>query len=249
MGNDKTQSNDVNAELAYSEDLIYKGLKVLVSVNLTQRPGLAIVGNSGSGKSYFLRRFLAALESKYPDAIVYVLDFKNVDYAFASGSKNLFVYDKTKDGLNQFYETFHMRLKGEDNSRTPRIIIIEEMASMLSFYDKKTAEVMKSQIAEIILMGRALGVIAIISSQRLDAELFKNSGIRDSISTTIALGNISEISKEMIAPGLKHLMKDYRARGSGYLITDNGTKVFKIVVPELKKPKLVEKKIIDLLNR
>ena len=46
---------------------------------------------------------------------------------------------------------------------------------------KKVADTIKSQIAELLSMGRSLGIIVIIGLQRADSELFK-LGARDNFS-------------------------------------------------------------------
>lgn len=236
-------------DVALDKQLLDMGIKHYHSVDFAKHPHCQIVGNSGSGKSYATRLLLGRAELLYGSSGLQttVIDFKGQDYAYARGSKRLYEYNAAKRGLELFHQEFLSRLEGKSTDPTYRLLVIEELSSMLAYYPKKEVDSIKAAVAQLILMGRSMRFIVCISNQRNDASLF-NSGVRDSIGNTIALGNLSKESKSMLFKGYENQMDNLYSIGSGYMLID-GAGFHKIQIPLVTKSDKLNQCIIDSLNR
>ena len=94
------------------------------------------------------------------------------------------------------------------------------------FHEKKVADTIKNQIAELLSMSRSLGIIVIIGLQRADSELFK-LGARDNFRSILGMGNLSKEQKSML------FNDSISAVGEGYLWRD-GKGVEKIKVAPIE---------------
>jgi len=233
--------------LVLDKSLYYRGIYHYHSIDFDKIPHLLSTGSSGSGKTFLNKLIVARVSLKIANASVTVLDFKANDYKFAINCKNLYEFDKVKEGLEQFYNEFLLRQQGKTSDRTFKLLVIEELGSMMAYFDKKEVETMKSMIANLIFMGRSAHCHLLISTQRPDSSYF-GAGVRDSIGTVISLGNMSKEGKSMLFSGFQDEMKEHHGQGSGYMLV-NGAELFSIKVPQVQNVSKLEYYIQQALNR
>lgn len=228
-------------KLALDKPLFNKGIEHYHTVDFAKTPHILTVGASGSGKTFLNKLIIGRIALKIPESQATILDFKADDYHFARGAKRLFEFEQVKDGLEQFYQEFINRQQGKDLDRTFRLLVIEELGSMLGYFDKKDAEAIKTMIANLIFLGRSFNVHCLVSTQRPDSSYF-NSGVRDSISVVIALGNLSKEGKSMLFSGFQDEMTELHGQGSGYMLI-NGAELHSIKVPQVQDIKKLQQYI------
>ena len=197
------------------------------------------VGASGTGKTYFNKLLIGKVILYQPKSQVTILDFKADDYHFCRGSPRLYEFEAVKEGLEKFYEEFLSRQQGKNLDRSYRLLVIEELGSMLGYFDKKTADSIKTQIANLIYMGRSFHTHVLLSLQRPDSTNFDSGAVRDSTNCTIALGNLSKDGKSMIFSGFQDELTEKNKQGEGYMLVD-GSKLYSVKVPKVTNMKKLE---------
>lgn len=235
-----------NIELLLDDSLLMQGIKHMHIIDFTRTPHILSIGNTGTGKTYLNKLIIAKVSLYIPAARITVLDFKADDYQFARETKRLYEFEDCINGLSNFYKEFKERQLGNDSTRTFKLLVIEELGSMLSYFNKKDNDSIKKIIANIVFMGRSFNCHILISSQRPDANLF-NAGVRDSIGFVVALGNLSKEGKTMVAKGFEDEIESTYGSGTGYLI-ENSTTIYRIKVPTISKFKKLEEYIIKALS-
>lgn len=233
--------------LVFDKSLFYSGIYHYHSIDWNLTPHMLTIGSSGSGKTFLNKLIIARVSLKIANASVTILDFKADDYKFAVNCKNLYEFDKVKEGLEQFYNKFLLRQQGKDMDRSFKLLVIEELGSMMAYFEKKEVESMKAMIGNLIFMGRSKNFHLLISTQRPESSYF-GPGIRDSIGTVIALGNLSKEGKNMMFSGFQDNMTEYHGQGSGYMLV-NGAELYSIKVPQVKNVSKLEDYIRQALNR
>ncbi|GIO22514.1 ATP-binding protein [Oceanobacillus sp. J11TS1] len=218
-----------------------------IKVALDKVPHYLIVGNTGTGKTTFSLTLLGKIGKYYPNAELYLLDFKGDD-AFLpfSASARYYTYTDCEDGLAEVHERFSKRLSKEDESENHIIIFFDELSSFLNYFDnKKDKELQQRKIAEMLMMGRSKNVNVIVSLQRPDAELLK-FGSRNQFTFKLALGNNSSETRKMVFPSSDVEFKPC-TQGFGYVsLHDNSPK--QIATPVIKKYHLIKEEIQKLLS-
>jgi DNA segregation ATPase FtsK/SpoIIIE-like protein len=233
-------------KIVFDNELLECGLKFYHEVDFSKTPHMMVIGGTGSGKSYAVQQIIAKIALANYTAKATVLDFKGDDYKFAQNCERLYEFDKCLEGLEKFYKEFTDRQKGLDHNRAFRLLVIEELGSMISYFEKKQVDAIKSMVANLILMGRSFNIHVIISTQRPDTSYF-NSGVRDSIGTVIALGNLSKEGKAMLFKGFEDKMNPVHQRGAGYMLRD-GSDFVSIRVPNIKDVKNMRHYIRQILS-
>lgn len=217
--------------LVLDNQLLCEGVRYYHSINFEKTPHIMTIGATGSGKTYLNKLIIGKISLSLPQSKTMVLDFKGTDYKLFDSEK-VFKYETCIDGLEQFYEVLKNRQNGDDKKRTFRLLAIEELNSMIAFYDTKNVKRIKSIISNIILMGRSFNIHCLISAQRPDSKLF-SSGVRDSIGAIIALGNLSKEGKSMLFKDFSDEMTPIANQGVGYLLI-NGSNFSQIRVPRVR---------------
>lgn len=181
---------------------------------------LLVVGATGTGKSYALSVIMYLLVKSY-SAEITICDFKKSSFAQFEDTSNFYGYTDVPNGIRAFYGEFSERLQANDPERNAqlRVLLIDEYGAMLSSLDKKVSDELKDKVAEMLFMGRSLGIAVIIGIQRADAAHFK-AGARDQFRTVLALGNLSKEQKLMLFPEFKESMTRNNGVGEGYLHID-----------------------------
>lgn len=219
-------------DLVFDRPLLQQGIKYYHKIDFNQYSHALCVGGTGSGKTFTNKIFLSKIAMHTIDAQITVLDFKNEDYKDFHDCKRLYTFERCYDGLSNYYTEFLQRQSGQTNDRSFRLLVIEELESMLAYYDKKQVEKIKNMIATLILMARSFSMQVLISTQRPGAHLFE-PGVRDSIGTIIALGNLSKEGKAMLFKGYEDEITKVNVKGAGHMLI-NGSKFYQIQVPQIR---------------
>ena len=179
----QTVVNGIVYEIAYSEKSMSRILLSILPQKynnpqiispddtfLCREPNLLCVGATGSGKSYALLVALGEY-ALHTNAIINICDYKKSTYSQFNGLHRFYGYSDVPDGIRAFYKEFCERLKANDTERNKQIqvLLVDEYGALISAQDKKAAEEIKTMIAEILFMGRNLGMRLLIGVQRADA--------------------------------------------------------------------------------
>lgn len=208
-------------------------------------PHAIVVGATGSGKTYFVKLLLGRIATHISDAKVVLCDFKNDDFRFLEGFPNHYAFTRCGDGLDYFFEAFQRRQQGENPSRSFRLLVFDEWASYLSMLDKKSAEVAKSKLATLLMLGRSFNYHVLISQQRADASYFATA--RDQFSNILSLGNLSREGRDMLFSSFKDQIQPVQRLGEGYMLT-NGITLYHIKVPHVRDEERLENTIKRLVR-
>ena len=181
---------------------------------------LLLVGATGTGKSYALTVITYLLVRSF-SARVTICDYKKSSFAQFEDTPNFYGYEDVPDGIRTFYKEFSERLEANDEERNKkiRVLVIDEYGALISAQDKKTADELKTMVANMLFMGRSLGIRVLIGVQRADAEYFK-SGARDQFKAILSLGNLSREQRMMLFSDSKDSMTAKNGVGAGYLHID-----------------------------
>jgi len=203
---------------------------------LSDTINMLVVGATGTGKSYFLKILLGKIALHNQDASITICDFKKNSFSQFKYADNFYGYTDAPKGIRNVYKEFSERLRNNDEERNKQIkvLMIDEYGALLSSLEKREAEEIKSMIAEMLFMGRSLGIRVIIGIQRADAEFFK-SGARDQFKAILALGNISKEQKQMLFTDYKDKMTDNNSLGEGYLYIDGQESLQRIKVMKVSE--------------
>lgn len=217
----------------YDAQLIERGVKVYLSVDLDAHPHLLCVGATGSGKTYALSILLGKIARYEGTAQIVICDYKKSGFGQFDGHNGFYGFTEALDGIDAVYQEFSIRLEvnNAERNRHKVVLLIDEYGALISSLDKKAAEEVKRKVGNILLMGRSLGVHLIVGIQRADAEFFR-TGTRDQFGAILMLGNLSKEQKAMLVPDHREQMTANNARGQGYLFLD-GQGLYHIQVPRV----------------
>jgi len=182
---------------------------------------LLVVGATGTGKSYALATILGSVARFTPDVSITICDYKKSSFAQFEDTPNFYGYENVPDGIRAFYREFSERLEANDEKRNAkkRVLLIDEYGALIAAQDKQAADELKMMVANMLFMGRSLGIVVLIGVQRADAEHFK-AGARDQFKAILALGNLSKEQKMMLFADHKDELTDNNGVGEGYLLED-----------------------------
>ena len=182
---------------------------------------LLVVGATGTGKSYALATILGSVARFTPDVSITICDYKKSSFAQFEDTPNFYGYENVPDGIRAFYREFSERLEANDEKRNAKkcVLLIDEYGALIAAQDKQAADELKMMVANMLFMGRSLGIVVLIGVQRADAEHFK-AGARDQFKAILALGNLSKEQKMMLFADHKDELTDNNGVGEGYLLED-----------------------------
>lgn len=206
-----------------------------------------ICGPSGSGKTVLSTSILGKLSLHLSDVLIYLVDYKGIDFRFCEGCKNYYPVDSAIQGIENFFNLFENRLHNNIPSIPHAVLFTDEISSLILSLPKKEAEELKNKMARLLNLSRALNISVITALQRPSAELFAN-GARDNYNIRFLMGNMANNKESiaMIASEYKDVIEPCKT-GIGYLITDDGIKKIRSVMPG-KKEKLY-RVIREAVNR
>ena len=205
-------------------------------------PNLLCVGKTGSGKSYALTVLLGLN--------ITICDYKKSSFAHFEDTPNFYGYENVPDGIRAFYQEFSERLEANNENRNKqiRVLLIDEYGALISAQDKKNAEELKTMVANMLFMGRSLGIRVLIGVQRADAEHFK-AGARDQFRAILALGDLSKEQKQMLFTDYKDKMDRHsNGIGEGYLLVD-GRGIERVKIAPIKDIETHNDMIRQAMNR
>lgn len=105
-----------------------------------------------------------------------------------------------------------------DYGLEPIFLVFDELGAFRAGADKKTFAETMSNLTEIVLKGREMGVFVILSTQQPNASNIPTE-LRDNLSVRIALGNMSNEAYRMVFGDLEGL-ETVSGQGTGYIFLD-----------------------------
>lgn len=184
-------------------------------IDINKMTSMAIAGNSGSGKSYFLTYLLSVLK---PITKLIIIDPKfdspsrwakmnGVDLISPTQnrSKSDFV-SQVNDVLSECVDLIYRRQRILfDNPSTQfehYTVVIDELLSLSTDVNKAIKESFFGLISQISLLGRATKVHLVLVSQRFEANALPVS-CREQINVLIQIGNINSKTTQFLFPDLE----------------------------------------------
>ena len=182
---------------------------------------MAVVGVTGSGKSYFINQMINDIK-RCPDAQMVLIDPKRVELIEYKNCANTLWYasgeQEIDDALRNTYDLMEMRFErmeeaGIKASNEPDVyVFIDEMAFLMQSSQRKEYTTMLSRIA---LMGRAARIHIICCTQIATQDVIP-ACIRDNLTNIVCL-------RQRDAGKYRYLLGSFPGRlpmyGYGYLLT------------------------------
>lgn len=175
---------------------------------------IAIAGNSGAGKSYFLNYLLDILKH-FSDLVVIDPKFDSPSrwarsnavqllHPHKSRSKSDFVSQVNQvlsDALDKIYERQTVLYENHNHKFKHQTIVIDEVMALSEGVPKAIKDSFFSLVSQIALLGRATRVHLLLVSQRFDHQTIPVS-VREQLNLLVQVGNISKRSTQFLFPDL-----------------------------------------------
>lgn len=237
-----------------------------MSWNYAKYPGCIISGNSGSGKSYFLKTLYSICSVIGKTVIVdpKVSDLARMSRTRAAtksvipelnndtkgiGGRFVAKVDQTLQNLEtEMYkrqeELFRKSKKVSTDYRElgykPIFIFIDELAALMTGANKKVSQPLMDTLTRIAVLGRESGLYLILSLQSARAE-FVPDIVRQQLSLKVLLGRINRQTAQFLFPELSSVpMIPLGGMGTG-IATINGDPRFSGIEP-IATPTITEDK-------
>ena len=202
-----------------------------ITIDLRYTPGILIAAASGSGKSFYIMYLLVQMLRETNS--VFVIDGKFREIKKAANQMGIKTTANNVDESIKYIEQIEKLIKyrnakeNNDDDETVFLVIDEYLYfldNVLDAYgDKKLKEVEK-KIINIVLAGRSMNIILVLSLQRLGAAKSKDEvglhlRIRDNMATKVGLGDLSKENFEMLFAQTKDSKIIKKGNREGYLKT------------------------------
>ncbi len=206
---------------------------------------ILLSGPSGSGKTTLAQSMLAKTAIHIPGCQIYVLDYKNIDFAYLDGAKRYYKHDACTEGFEEFYNCFEERLSHNGTYNWLILYINEYPSWLLSMPSKEQKDIM-SKMARLLNLSRAKQIHIMVSCQKPLGELF-SSGSRESFSHKLLMQSPSKETIGMIMANYKDEIVTCPT-GVGYC-TVNDANLTKIRVPLPRNITAMHKDLWNAVNR
>lgn len=218
-----------------------------ITINLETTPGILIAAASGSGKSFYIMYLLVQMLKETNS--VFVIDGKYREIKKASKQMGIKTVANNIDESIKYIEEVENLIKyrnsqeNNDDDETVFLVIDEYLYFLdrvLDDYGYKKVKEVERKIINIVITGRSMNIILVLSLQRLGAAKNKDEvglhlRIRDNMVTKVGLGDLSPENFEMLFGQTKDNKIITKENREGYLKTGgiNGLQSFKVDEIEL----------------
>lgn len=207
-----------------------------------------IAGKNGSGKSYSVEYLLLNYLNAYNGAKLSIIDPKRSDlYQLPFNHADL---DNAQELLNDFYQKMQQRkvkfdkavskkrklnCDWQDLKWSPMLLVIDEFASFKAYYDvdtesRKIYKKMQSQLTQLVLQGRQLGVFIWIITQKPMADTLPTA-IRSNLVARLLMGESDPTEQEVVFERRIDAPQQ-RLTGQGYLyVARSGSAIVPVDCP------------------
>lgn len=199
-----------------------------LSIDLSKISMIAISGNSGSGKSFFLNYIIHCINN-FSDVII--IDPKLDEPTRIANKLGITCLNpnrnRTSDDYIQninvelskavkiIYERQEALLKNPCLIYRPLYIVIDELVALKQSASKKVSDDFDALINTIALMGRSASVRLILSAQAFSTADSISSGARSQIGMSVQLG-------KMTSSSLQYLFPDLSSSGADGIVIPSG---------------------------
>jgi hypothetical protein len=212
-------------------------------------PGCAIVGASGSGKSYLALSKIARLglrvrydretgirtgprvivsDYKRDKAFRFLLDGNN-SFQRPEGMKTHYgAHKNAVSVINEYYEPEFCSRLADSGDESPLYLYIDELPSLLSSLSKAERAELDANVYQYLAMNRNLGLSCTLALQRMDSTWF-SPGARENVCSRVGLSFLSRDSARMLFPDADEI--EPQGTGRGYYLA--GSKLSRIIVPHV----------------
>lgn len=202
-----------------------------ITINLETTPGILIAAASGSGKSFYIMYLLVQMLRETNS--IFVIDGKYREVKKAANQMGIKTTANNVDESIKYIEEVEKLIKHrnaqESNEDDETVfLVIDEYLYFLdnvldAYGDKKVKEV-ERKIINIVITGRSMNIILVLSLQRLGAAKNKDEvglhlRIRDNMVTKVGLGDLSPENFEMLFGRTKDSKIITKENREGYLKT------------------------------
>lgn len=218
-----------------------------ITINLETTPGILIAAASGSGKSFYIMYLLVQMLKETNS--IFVIDGKYREIkkaAFQMGIKTIaHDVEQSIKYIEEVENLIKYRNSQENNDDDETVfLVIDEylyfLDRVLDDYGYKKVKEVERKIINIVITGRSMNIILVLSLQRLGAAKNKDEvglhlRIRDNMVTKVGLGDLSPENFEMLFGQTKDNKIITKENREGYLKTGgiNGLQSFKVDEIEL----------------
>lgn len=203
-----------------------------ITIDLETTPGILIAAASGSGKSYYIMYLLVQMLKETNS--IFVIDGKFREVKKAANQMGIKTTANNVDESLKYIEQIEKLIKhrnaqeSNEDDETVFLVIDEYLYfldNVLDAYGDKKVKEIERKIINIVITGRSMNVILVLSLQRLGAAKNKDEvglhlRIRDNIATKIGLGNLSKENFEMLFSQVKDSKITKKGNREGYLKTE-----------------------------
>lgn len=219
-----------------------RGIRLPLSAPLGH---LIVVGGSGSGKSTALLYWLAKMKQANILLELHVMDFKaSGEFVGITETEHYAQFEQCYQKICNFYGVFCGLPEGGDGFQ--RILLIDEIVGLLTYYsmqkaEKAKAEKIKSIMSSLLMLGRSRKCFLWLSMQRYSATIFPaSSGAADNFHICVGLGRLTVDSRRSLFAG-EHNADEEKllfGQGNGIVLID-GKPLQTLLIPRVTKQKLL----------
>ncbi|MFS0660903.1 FtsK/SpoIIIE domain-containing protein [Niallia alba] len=219
-------------ELEYNQSTIIP-LNSNIGWDIQKFPHALIAGATGGGKTTFLNFLIIEILKMHGELLI--VDPKHSDlYSLhfylgkerVAGEPNQIarVVRTAKEIMDARFKEY----KGDSASYgknyrhfhlPPVFIIVDELGALRMGAEKKVFSEIMSNLQEVILKGREMGVFVILATQQPNAQNIPTE-VRDNLSLRVSLGNLSKEGERMAFGGIDGDLPTVEGKGSGYIFLD-----------------------------